>query len=90
MDTAKKHCIASNLLIQNNLDAMGELIEGAKLPFFNSDRMLERGYAQPDRVSIPIRDADAHVIYYVACLSSEQKRFAHFFSDIRALILHKD
>ena len=90
MDIARKHCADSNLLVQNNLDAMSELVEASTLPCFNSDRMMERGYAQPGRISIPIRDADAHVTYYIVCLSSEQKRFAHFFSDIRALILHKD
>lgn len=77
----------NNLLIQKNHDAMGELIEASSLPFFNSDRMMERGYMPPDRIAVPISDGQANVSYYLACLSEEKKKFGALLSNIRGNII---
>ena len=78
---------SSNLLIQSSADDMSELVDASTLPVFNSDRMLERGYGAPGRVSLPISDPEAHAIYYLACLASERRRFEPVFSMVRATAL---
>ena len=87
MEICRKHFEPSHLLVQSSVEAMGELVEASSLPFFNSDRMLERGYDHPERVSLPIEDADAHATYYIACLSNEKGRFGTVFSAVREAVL---
>lgn len=89
MDVCHRHFANGNLLVQKNVDALGELADASSLPFFNSDRMIERGFFMPDRVSIPIADEDAHTAYYIACLSSEKKRFGSMFNAVRETVLRE-
>lgn len=88
MDICRKHLMESDLLIQTNMDAMDELISASSLPFFNSDRMMERGYRSDDRVSVPIRDDDAHAVYWVTCRSSDQQHYRSIFNAVRAFAIH--
>ena len=90
MDVCRTHFDPANLLVQNSIEAMGELVEASSLPFFNSDRMLERGYGIPDRVSIPLIDEDAHAVYYIVCLSSDKKRLGSVFNAVREMVLRKE
>ena len=90
MEICKKHFDPASLLVQHSVEAMGELVEASSLPFFNSDRMLERGYDRKDRVSIPIKDEDAHVTYNIACLASEKKRFGAIFNAVREAVLRNN
>ena len=53
----------SNLLVQNSFDAFSELVQASKLPFFNTDQYIALGYETPGRVSIPIKDPEAHLTY---------------------------
>lgn len=76
-----------SLLIQSNFDAFGELVQASRLPLFNSDRFLERGYAPPGRISIPIADPEAHATYYLCCLVNEQKAYRPLFNAIRGNLL---
>ena len=87
MNVCRKKMPEDNLLIQKNHDAMGELIEASSLPFFNSDRMMERGYMLPDRIAVPISDSQANVSYYIACLSEKKKKFGALCSNIRGNII---
>lgn len=87
MNVCREKMPEDNLLIQKNHDAMGELIEASSLPFFNSDRMMERGYMPPDRIAVPIIDSEANVSYYIACLSEEKKKFGALFRNIRGNII---
>ena len=75
------------LLIQNSMDALGELIDASNLPFFNSDQMLKAGYLPPDRVALPITDPEAHATYWIACLASEQQKYRSVFSAVRGNLL---
>ena len=84
MDRCLQHLSASDLLVQNSMDALEELIDASSLPFFNSDRMIESGYDLPERKSIPIRDDDAHATYWVVCLKSEQKKYQSIFNTVRS------
>ncbi len=89
MDITLKKLDASNLLIQNSMDALGELIDASNLPFFNSDQMLKAGYRPPDRIALPITDPEAHATYWVVCLASEQQKYRSVFSAIRGNMLRK-
>lgn len=89
MDVTLKHLSASDLLIQNSMDALGELIEASNLPFFNSDQMLRGDFGPSDRVSLPITDPDAHATFWLACLASEQSKYRSLFSAVRGSILRR-
>ena len=65
MDITLEKLGSSDLLIQNSMDALGELIDASNLPFFNSDQMLKAGYQPPDRVALPITDPEAHATYWI-------------------------
>ena len=80
MDVTLEKLKTSDLLIQNSMDALGELIDASNLPFVNSDRMLKAGYQPPDRVALPIT-------YRIACLGSEQRKYRSVFSAVRGTLL---
>ena len=87
MDITLQKLSASDLLIQNSMDALGELIDASSLPFFNSDQMLRMGYAPPERISLPIRDPEAHTTYWIASLTSEYQKYRSVFNAVRGSIL---
>lgn len=89
LELCKKKLPASNLLVQNSASVMTELVDASTLPVFNSDQMLARGYGVPGRVSIPIRDPEAHVAYYLACLDSDKKRFDPVFNSVRSMAIRE-
>ena len=87
MDVTLEKLNAQDLLIQNSMDALGELIDASNLPFFNSDQMLKAGYQPPDRVSIPISDPEAHATYWLACRVTDQRKYRSVFSTVRGNML---
>lgn len=90
MDICKKHLNTSDLLVQNNADALDELADNSTIPLFNSDRMIELGYNAPGRISIPICDEDAHATYWVVCRTQDQNKFRSIFNVVRGYaIRHK-
>lgn len=90
MDICKKHLNTSDLLVQNNADALDELADNSTIPLFNSDRMIELGYNTPGRISIPICDEDAHATYWVVCRTQDQNKFRSIFNVVRGYaIRHK-
>lgn len=90
MDICKKYLNTSDLLVQNNADALDELADNSTIPLFNSDRMIELGYNAPGRISIPICDEDAHATYWVVCRAQDQNKFRSIFNVVRGYaIRHK-
>ena len=89
MDVTLEKLNASDLLIQNSMDALGELIDASNLPFFTSDQMLKSGYQTPDRIALLITDPEAHATYWIACLASEQQKYRSVFSTVRGNLLRK-
>ncbi len=87
MDVCRRRLNAEDLLIQNSMEALNDLIEASSLPHFISDRIIERGFLSPDRVTIPIEDPDAKTTYYIACLNSEKKKYGAVFSAAREAVL---
>ena len=90
MDICRNHMSESDLLVQDSMEALGELVDASTLPVFNSDRIIEQGYETPGRISIPIRDEDAHATYWVACLTSDQKKYRLIFNAVRSYALRHE
>ena len=87
MEICRKELSPEDLLVQDSFDAFNELVQASKLPLFNSDRFLSRGYEAPGRISIPIEDETAHASYYLTCLTSEQKAYRSLFNAVRGNVL---
>ena len=87
MDICRRRLNTEDLLIQNSMEALYDLIEASTLPHFTSDRIMERGFSSPDRVTIPLEDPDAKTTYYIACLNSEKKKYGAVFSAAREAVL---
>ena len=88
-DACSKKLSEENLLIQSNFDAFSELVQASTLPLFNSDQFLARGYNPPGRISIPISDPEAHAVYRLCCLTSEQKAYRSIFNTVRGNMLRR-
>lgn len=89
MDVCRMKMPEKNLLIQKNTEAMSELIDMSSVPFFNSDRMIERGCIPPDRVAVPITDSEAKATYYIACLSEDKRKYSSFFNAVRGSLIRE-
>lgn len=60
----RKKMPASKFLVQPDVSVFEELVRASSLPCFTTDyRHLQNGY--PDRVNIPLTDADAHTTFYI-------------------------
>lgn len=86
-DILLKKISEKDLLIQSSFDALSELVEASKLPLFNTDQYIHRGYTPPGRVSIPIRDEETHITYWLVALNTEQKKYRSIFNAIRGNFL---
>lgn len=75
---------ASNLLIQDSMDAMDELAETSTTAMFNSNVMIKEGYVTEGRIAVPITDDCMTTTYYVACLDSQKKELRSLFDAVRA------
>lgn len=75
---------ASNLLLQDSIDALDELAESSSTAMFNSDAMIRDGYESGNRITIPIDDSRMHAVYYVACLESRKENLRVLFNAVRA------
>ena len=73
-----------NLVVQNNVEALVELVDSSSMPVFSSMRLVEQGNDAPGRVTIPILDDAAHVVFYLACLLTEKQTYASLFHAVRS------
>lgn len=89
MDVCLEKLSASDLLIQDNPDALTELVEASDLPLFNSDQFIARGIQTPGRVSIPISNPEAYVSFRLVCLATEQYLYQSVFNTVRGNVLKK-
>ena len=56
---------ASKFLVQTDVSVFDELVRASSLPCFTTDYgQLRGGY--PERVNIPLQDAEAHITFYLA------------------------
>ena len=89
MDVCGGVLAREDLLVQDSFDAFHELVQASRLPLFNADQFLRRGYAPPGRVSIPLEDAAAHATYYLTCLAAGQKAYRSVFNAVRGNLLKR-
>lgn len=57
---------ASKFLVQNDEFEFNELVNNSSLPSFITDAAMDRYPIPPNRIAIPISDADANVSFYIA------------------------
>lgn len=80
----EQHMPQKNLVVQNNVEALVELVDSSSMPVFSSRRLVEQGNAAPGRVTVPIMDEAAHAVFYLACLSSEKQKYMSLFNAVRS------
>ena len=90
LDICRENLPDANLLIQDNMEALAELVEASSLPVFNSSVMLANGYVPPNRVNLPVTDVYASVDYYITCLVSEKKKYSSLFNAVRVEMTKKN
>lgn len=56
---------ASKFLVQTDESVFDELVKASSLPCFTTDYIVSRDRFYPERVNIPILDADANVTFYL-------------------------
>lgn len=62
---------ASKFLVQTDADVFNEVVHASSLPCFTTDYgQLQGGY--PNRVNIPLTDAEADVIFYLASRNTDK------------------
>ena len=83
MEITLKKLDASDLLIQNSMDALLELIDASSLPVFNSDQIIRQVHQSPGRISIPITDPEAHATYWLSCLKADYPKYQSVFNVVR-------
>lgn len=73
---------SAHFFLQDDDYAYCELVNASALPSFTSDIMIKR-YGKPsNRIIMPILDEEAHVCYFLSCLSKEKNKLAAFFRRI--------
>lgn len=75
---------ARNIVVQNNVEALVELVESSSMPVFSSQRLVEQGNAAPGHVTVPIMDDSAKAVFYLVCPYSERLKYASLFNAVRA------
>ncbi|MBE5834385.1 MAG: LysR family transcriptional regulator [Butyrivibrio sp.] len=73
----------TSFYIQNDVDAMDELVEASSLLVFNSNQMIADGYTSESRVNIVLDEPFASTTYYLACLDSEKNKYDSLFNSLR-------
>lgn len=84
IDLCRRKLPHAELLVQGGIDELSTLVDASALPVFSSDLTVARTGEVPGRMTLPIVDDDACVIYHLACLQSERERFAPLFKSVRA------
>lgn len=70
-DLVHTHMPHSRFLVQTQRYDFNELIRSSILPYFATDATLRFSDLMENRVAIPVKDAEAQVTYYLACLDLE-------------------
>lgn len=71
-DLCKEKMPDTHFLVQNEMDALGELVMASALPAFATDQVGYSDQRSRNRVTIPVLDAEANVTYY--CIFKKKSR----------------
>lgn len=74
----------TRLLLQSDRDTFKQLVHSSSLLSFVTDVSQRRDGPRPGRVSVPIRDAEAHAVYYCACLTGQRRQLEPLFRRLEA------
>ena len=66
---------SSKFLVQTDSSVFDELVKASSLPCFTTDYIASVESAYPNRVRIPIVDAEANVTFYVIVKKKENRKF---------------
>lgn len=83
MNVVKEKAPKANYLLLVQASSFMELASHSGYPCFNSSYFIRRGSTIPGRINIPLADAEGHTDYYLACLSSETRRFSALFDQMK-------
>ncbi|MBO4650306.1 MAG: LysR family transcriptional regulator [Clostridiales bacterium] len=72
----------TNYLLQIDSDSFFELSQNSNYPSFSSSYYTSRGFETKGKITVPIADPECHTDYFLACLSSEKKRYSALFDRI--------
>lgn len=72
IDICRENLPDAKLLIQDNMEMLSEIVDASTLPVFNSDRAVKEHDNAEGRVTVPISDEAAHIIYYLAWLKGQK------------------
>ncbi|MBR2214657.1 MAG: LysR family transcriptional regulator [Selenomonadaceae bacterium] len=75
----------AKFLMQHEREVFKELADVSALPSFTTDVLIHHGYAQKNRIHVPILDVEANVTYYIVCQKEQQARFQQFFDALAKL-----
>lgn len=73
---------ASHFIVQNEQFSFEELVKNSALPAFASNLTLKDYDEAPNRISIPILDAEANATYYCVCLQKTKKEMENVIKEI--------
>lgn len=82
IEICKENLKGAKIIVQDSMDTLKELVDAYSLPVFNSNRAVKPCDTSNGRVTIPIIDKQAHVIYYLSCLNSEKTKYNDIFNAI--------
>lgn len=69
---------SAHFFLQDDDYVFRELVNASALPSFTSEIMMKK-YGKPfNRIIIPILDGEAHVCYFLSCLSNEKTKLSAF------------
>lgn len=69
---------STHFLLQDDNYVFQEIVNASALPSFTTDIMMKR-YGKPsNRIIMPILDDEAHVHYFLSCLSKEKTKLSAF------------
>ena len=73
---------SSRFLLQNNMDALTELISSSSLPNFATDLTIRLYGREEGRACIPISDKAATQYYFCCCLKENEKKYLAWFQTL--------
>lgn len=73
----------AKFLIQHEREVFEELVDVSHLHSFTTDVLIHHGYAQDNRIHVPILDAEANVTYYCVCKLEHKSRFKNFLVSLK-------
>lgn len=83
LDVCRRNLPNTRLLLQDTMDALRAVVAASSLPVFSSNCAQRQNTEPPGRVTLPLRDDAACVMYQLACLDENRTRWEPVFAEAR-------